>query len=335
VSMTDRHTPVRRSRSTDAFGIVGACGLIVAALAGCSQHPMEPGFADQGRTQIQFFAPPGATVTVKAGCSTRSHQIAVYGPFENRLEQSPEEFAVFNLSPGMYEAKYTSAEGLPGVSVYMELDVKHANWHEARVFQRRAFIPIALPSEYYRKVEVAGDEIFPYCGEAFRTAIDEHDLQRIKQGDVVEKVFFVADLEKAARARDKAIRDLKVLERKMEYAESRFRLAYQDYRIDVADPIANLFGTDREFIRLEKKRQNLTLEYEQLEKKLTRLQALLKGDHVLIRKGMLAVATEQVVQPHKDVVEAAEKLGEVLLVMRIGGRHMQWGDPRRELAAYE
>jgi len=334
VSMTDRNSPVRRNRGRDAFGVVLASGLVLTALAGCSQHPMEPGFASPCRTQLQFLAPPGATVTVRAG-STRSHQIAVYGPFENRLEQAPEEFAVFNLKPGRYEAKYTSADGLPGVSIYMELDVKHANWHEARVFQRRAFIPIALPSEYYRKVEVAGDEIFPYRGEAFRTAIEEHDLQRLKQGDVIEKVFFVADLEKAAKARDKALRDLKVLERKMEYTESRFRLAYQDYRIDVADRTANLLRTDREFIRWEKKRQDLAIEYAKLEKKLTRTQALLDGDHVLIRKGMLAVATEEVVQPYKDVVEASEKLGEVLLVMRIGGRHMQWGDPRRELAAHE
>ena len=57
------------------------------------------------------------------------------------------------------------------------------------------------------------------------------------------------------------------------------------------------------------------------------------GDHVLIRKGMLVLATEEVVASHRDVVKAAEELGEVLLVMRIGGRHMDWSDPSRELAA--
>jgi len=329
------HTFIRRNHTRAGFTLVLTCGLVLAALAGCSQQSMETGYADQGRTQLQFFSPPGAAVAVRADCSSRSHQIATYGPFENRLEQSPEEFAIFNLKPGKYEAKYVSADGLLGVSIYMELDVKHANWHEARVFQRRSFIPIALPSEYYRKVEVAGDEIFPYRGEAFRTAIDELDLQRIKQGDVIEKVFFVANLEKAAKVRDKAIRDLKVLEREMEYADMRFRLAYQDYRIDVSDSAANFWGTDREFIDWEKERQDLAIKYAKLEKKLARAQALLKGDHVLIRKGMLAVATEEIVKPYKDVVDASEDVGEVLLVMRIGGRHMQWGDPGQELAAFE
>ena len=301
-------------------------------LAGCSQHPMEPGFSDQGRTQIQFFAPPGATVTVK-DCPPRSHEIATYGPFNNRLEQAPEEYSVFNLPPGRYEFKYVSAEGLPGVSVYGELVVEHADSEAAALYQRRAFIPVALPSEYYRKVEINGNEIFPYRGEAYRTAIDENDLQRIRQGDVVEKVFFVADLEKAAQLRDRLIRDLKVMERKMEYAEARFREAYRNFRVDVTDPTANFLGTDKEYIRWEKERQELSTRYDKMHKQLKRAQALLKGDTVLIRKGMLALATEEIVEPYREVEDAAERVGEVMLVMRIGGRHMQWGDPRHELVS--
>jgi len=327
------NNPTRRFQSqTVAAGILGIGALLI--LTGCSQHPLETGYADQCRTQLQFLSPPGATVTVRGG-PTRSHQVPVYGPYDHRLEHSPEQFSVFNLAPGRYEFKYTAAEGLPGVSIYGELEVKHANSHMARVFQRRSFIPIALPSEHYQKIEVNGDEIFPYRGEAFRTAIDEQDLQRLKLGDVVEKVFFVADLAKAARTRDRLLRDLKVCERKMEYAESRFRLAHQDFRVEVTDPVANFFGTDRDFIRWEEKRQKLAQEYEKLQKKLQRIEALLAGDHVLIREGMLALATQEIVEPHRDVEEAAEDLGEVLLVMRIGGRHMHWGDPRRELASYE
>jgi hypothetical protein len=314
-------------------GILGISASLFI-LAGCSQNSLEPGYASQCRTQLQFLSPPGATVAVRGG-PTRSHEIPVYGAYDNRLEQSPEQFSVFNLAPGRYEFKYTAAEGLPGASIYGELDVEHANSHMARVFQRRSFVPIALPSEHYKKAEVNGDQIFPYRGEAYRTAIDEQDLERLKLGDVVEKVFFVADLEKAAKTRDRLLRDLKVCERKMEYAESRFRLAHQDFRAEVTDPVANLLGTDREFIRWEEKRQELSQKYEKLQKKLQRIQALLAGDHVLIREGMLALATQQIVEPHRDVEEAAEDLGEVILVMRIGGRHMHWGDPRRELASYE
>jgi len=321
-----------QSRSVLAGAVV--IGLTFLMVAGCSQSSLETGYADQCTTQLQFLSPPGATVAVKGG-PTRSHQIPVYGGFDNRLEQAPEQFSVFNLAPGRYEFKYTSAEGLPGVSVYGELDIKHANSHMARVFQRRSFVPIALPSDHYQKVEVTGDQIFPYRGEAYRTAIDEQDLQRLKLGDVVEKVFFVADLEKATQTRDRILRDLKVCEREMEYADARFRLAYQDYRIDVTDPVANFWGTDRTFITWEGKRQKLAQKYEDLQKKLHRIEALLAGDHVLIREGMMALATQEIVEPHRDVVEAADDLGEVLLVMRVGGRHMHWGDPRRELASYE
>ncbi len=312
--------------------LVVVMGLALLTPVGCSQYPGETGYADQCKTQLQFFSPPGAVVSVK-GCPPRSHQVATYGAFGNRLEQSPEEFAVFNLSPGRYEFKYASAEGLPGVSVYGELNIERAFSHAARVFQRRAFIPVALPSEYYKRVEVTGNETFPYRGEVYRTAIDELDLHRLQQGDVVEKVFFVADLERAACTRDATLRDLKVVERKMEYAEARFRNAYMDFRVDVHDPGANFWGTDKRFIDWERRRQELGLEYQALQDRLKRVQALLRGDHVLIRKGMLVLATEEVVASHRDVVKAAEELGEVLLVMRIGGRHMHWSDPSRELAA--
>jgi len=322
------------TQRTTTGGVVVMLVTIAAAgmIAGCSQHPMEPGFSDQNRTQIQFFAPPGATVTVK-DCPPRSHPVAIYGPFDNRLEQSPEEFCVFNLPPGRHEFKYVSAEGLPGVSVYGELDVKHANTETAARFHRLAFIPIALPSEYYKKIEINGNEIYPYRGEAYRTAIDENDVMRLKQGDVVEKVFFVADLEKADKLRDKLIGDLKVMERKMEYADARFREAYRDFRVDVTDSTANFLGTDREYIRWEEERQELALKYDAMQKKLKRTQALLKGDTVLIRKGMLVLATEEIVTPYRDVEDASDKLGEVLLIMRLGGRHMQWEDPNRKLVS--
>lgn len=322
----------RSSRSRRAAWMTMSAGLVLAGAIGCSQTPREHGYFDQGKTQIQFFSPPGTNVTVRA-CSIRSHEVAEYGPFENRLEQTPEEFAVFNLRPGRYEFKYTSVDGLPGASIYGELEVMWANSSEAAMFQRRAFIPVSLPSEAYKKAEITGNEIFPYRGEAYRTAIDENDIRRLREGDVVEKVFFVADMEAVARQKDQTAEDLKVLERKLEYIEARFRNSYYDFRIDVSDPSANFWRTDREFIRWEKERQEALQKQEKLESRLRRMNALLKGDTVLTRKGMLALATEEVVASHKDVARASGEVGEVLLVMRIGGRHMKWSDPNRELAA--
>ncbi len=109
--MPDTHGVVRRDLAASAVG--------GSADRGCDARPgrLQPistgnGYADQCKTQLQFFAPPGA-VRVGEGCPPRSHQVATYGAFGNRLEQSPEEFAVFNLSPGRYEFKYVAAEGLP------------------------------------------------------------------------------------------------------------------------------------------------------------------------------------------------------------------------------
>ncbi len=172
------------SQQLTCIGCTIGSALVALALAagsgGCSQCPApavhaEEAWCTPGHTQIQFHAPPGAVVTV-AGAPSRARQVAEYGPFENRLEQNPEEFAVFNLAPGRYEFKYAGVEGLPGTSIYGELDVHSANSHEARVFQRRAFVPISLPSEYYRRVDVDGPEIFAYRSETGRTAIDAHDL---------------------------------------------------------------------------------------------------------------------------------------------------------------
>ncbi len=322
-----------RYRSSVVIATAWLAGLAVMASTGCSNH-RETGYSDQCKTQVQFYSPPGATVIVRA-CPTRSHQIAVPNPFEHRLELAPDEDAIFNLAPGRYEFKYVSAEGLPGVSVYGELEVQHANSKIARMFRRRAFVPIALPSAYYQRITPMGDEVFPFRGEAFRTAIDELDLQRLKQGDVVEKVFVVADLECAKHKLADAQVELAVAERELQYAQARFRDAYYNFRLDVSDPAANFWGTDREFIKWEAEQQRRKQRIEDLEAKIARLTALLAADRVCVREGMMVVATEQIVECHRDPVDAADEIGEVLLVMRLGGRHMHWGDPRKELVAYE
>jgi hypothetical protein len=61
----------------------------------------------------------------------------------------------------------------------------------------------------------------------------------------------------------------------------------------------------------------------------------LKADTVTTRQGMLLVATNEVIKGYDDPDEAADKIGEVLLVMRLGGRHMHWGEPARALAGLQ
>jgi len=312
------------------------CLALVATLgvAGCHCGGGLCAGAGGSQTQLHFYAPPGAMVEIQALGPNSSRQILPPGAFGDRLERTPEEACVFNLSPGCYEFKYVGVEGVPGAAIYGELDVRHANSSMGRIFQRRSAIPIALPSEYYRRVEARGDELVPYRGEGYRTAIDEQDMIRVKAGDVVEKVFVVADLEKADKLLRKTEVEIAAAEREIEYAEARFREAYYNFRTDVSDASANFWGTDREFIRWERKRQRAQQNLDKLIALRQRTQSLIKADRVMIREGMLVLATQEVVRPYRDVVEAAEEIGEVLLVMRIGGRHMQWGEPPGELAAY-
>lgn len=318
-----------------AFGCLAVLATVVGTGCVCCGNGANNGYADPGRTQLQFYAPPGAMVEVQKFGPGSSRMIMPAGAFDDRLERMPEEACVFNLAPGRYEFKYNAVDGVPGANIYGELVVRHANGKEAAVFQRRAFVPVSLPSEYYRTMDAKGDELLPYRGEGYRTAIDEQDLQRVKAGDVVEKVFVVADLEKAEKLLQKTDVNIAVAEREIEYAEARFREAYYNFRIDVTDSSANFWGTDRTFIRWEKKRQQAQQKLEKLMQLRQRTLSLIKGDHVLIRKGMLVLATQEVVRPYEDVVDSAEEIGEVLLVMRIGGRHMQWGEPVGELAAYK
>lgn len=320
----------RRSTSI-RLAVTALAGLALAA--GCCGPAMTSEYADQGKTQVQFYSPPGATVTVRA-CPTTSREVAEYGPFSNRLEQTPEEYSVFNLAPGRYEFKYTSAEGLPGVSVYGELEVKHANGPAAQLYQRRSFIPVSLPSDHYRRVmDVTGDEIFPYRGESLRTAIDEMDIMRLRQGDVIEKVFVVADLGEAEEELLATEQDLAVNEREMDYAEARYKDAYYDFKLEVGDSNASFWGTDRNFITWERRRQELRQKADHLAAKLERLRNLLGADPVH-RSDMLVVTTEEIAEARQDAEVAGARIGEVMLIMRIGGRHMHWGQPSQELTAW-
>jgi hypothetical protein len=300
-------------------GLGCCCGPDRTAWDTCNQHWKESGFANRCKTQMLFRSPPGASVTVVD--PVRTHQIAADPAFGARLEHTPDEESIFNLAPGRYDFKYTSIEGMPGVSVYGELEVKFANSSMARKFQRLAFVPISLPSEYYRHAEVVGNEIYPYRGEAYRTAIDEDDLARLRLGDVVEKVFVVADLKAAEERRLKLEREIAVTEREIEYADARFRSAYLDFRVDVDDDCGcELFGSrKKDFIKWQERQVRLEQKLERLERQLTQTQALLRAHTICVRDGLLLVATCELLDSFQDPEEAADRIGEVLVVMRLGG----------------
>lgn len=316
-------------------GLGCCCGSDKTTWDTCGYRWREKGFANSCKTQVLFRAPPGASVTVVN--PVRTHQIAPEPALGARLEHTPDEESIFNLAPGRYQFKYTAIEGLPGVSVYGELEIKHANSSMARKFQRLAYVPISLPSEYYRRTEVIGNEIYPYRGEAYRTAIDEDDVARLRAGDVVEKVFVVADLKAAECARLALEREIAVTERELEYADAKFRSSYLDFRIDVDDDCdCVLFGKkSKDFIKWQERQVCLQQKLDRLERRLQQTRALLRAHTICVREGLLLVATCELLDSYQDPEKAADNLGEVLVVMRVGGRHQHWGEPGRELAGYQ
>ena len=92
--------------------------------------------------------------------------------------------------------------------------------------------------------------------------------------------------------------------------------------------------SSKEFIKLQVKIKKIEQVISEKEDRMARLKRLLKSDNVIIRQEMLVLATDEILPAHEDPVEAAKKLGEVVLVLRLGGRHQQWGNPAAELASY-
>lgn len=312
------------------------CLLAVAALvgsAGCGQHRFERGYHDWNKVQVQFYAPAGAVVTVADRISgdiqaDRGHQVSTYGANGHRLEHEPEEFAVFNLAPGEYEFKYNSAGGWPAVSVYGRLDVYGAGFFDmpgAKKFLRRSFIPIALPSPATADIQPAGDDLFPYQSATHRLRINQHDMERLAAGDMITKVVFLADLQDAKERLDTIVGQLVVMDRKMERINKLYRQAKYDF---LENP------KSERFIKYEQQRQELRQKMDGLEQTKRRLSALLDADQVLTRREMLVLATDEILPAHVDPVAAAEELGHVVLVMRVGGRHLHWADATGEAAAF-
>lgn len=351
-----------------------AAALSAAVLTGCSQHVLESGWSDQNRVQVQFYAPPGATVSIKDPCAgDRKHQVAVYGA-DHRFEHSPEEFAVFNLHPNQsYEFKYTAAQGFDGVSIYGELDIHRPKSKEARKFVAHSFVPIALHSRYHDRGQ---EHYFPARGPS-GLGMDALEVEHLRQGDLITKVYFVADLQAAAETIDDIdlhVEKLRsgetVLNTHLELLDSRFQSyrrdsLYSDPTYDALAQYKDSTGHNRRFIKLEAQRQKLENARYQIREQVEALlnerrirTRLLDNMRIINRRGSLVLATPENQWEFRDAatqvstgrrycgVKTGPKgefetgdivipaLGELVCVMRVGGRHMQWDDPRTEMVAF-
>ncbi|MFA5864598.1 MAG: hypothetical protein WC975_07900 [Phycisphaerae bacterium] len=313
-------------------GKLACLAAVVMILTGCG-HPSETGYHDFNKVQLQFYAPQGATVMLGQEClggiaADRSHQINNYGSPAYRLEHQPEETATFNLAPGQYEFKYTGAPGWEGASVYGNIDVYNVCpllSPGAKMMIRKGFIPIALPSPGTSKNVTASDDTFPYTSPSHRLRISYQDVDRIMAGDTVTKVIFVADLKKAQQE----VNELEVNYALLQGKQLRLRALLNEAQLDALEnPKA------KKFIELQGKLTEIQQKIDLNRDRSARLQALLRADNVLIRREMMVLATDEILPAHEDPVAAAKRLGQVVVVMRLGGRHLHWGNPAKEAAVF-
>jgi hypothetical protein len=361
------HTKPRTSKGSSSIllksvGLLSFAALGCLTAAGCSRPLHEHGWGSPCKVQVQFYSPPGATVTFKSLFGRRCQEITTDETLEHRLELLPEEYAIFNFCPGKYRFQYTTAPGWPGVNVYGELDVHASLDGEVAKFLRGSFIPVKLPSRYYLDAR----SLHPVEGPS-AAALNELEVDQLAQGDLLEKVYFIADLDTIAHdidrihARLELLRSAEtVLNSSMEYLDAR----HEDYRRDsiYSSPTSDIdaatkefWGADRKFNQLEAQRQRLESQRYALHeqgKQLTQerriRRTLLDSMRILNRSGALVLATPEYQWPYHDTFHQVarsrtyqgflvgpginyhvegftlEPIGKVVAVMRVGGRHKHW-----------
>ncbi|NOT00555.1 MAG: hypothetical protein HOP29_07995 [Phycisphaerales bacterium] len=320
--------------------VAGAASLLVlASTSGCATGP-----GRGASVQVQFYAPQGARLVVREAGGQQVREITSRGPLSDRLERSTPELAVYDLDSGRYEFAYTGATGSPDAIIYGEMEIRSGSSPAAARYCRHAFVPITLPSEQVQEEA----HLNPGRDLSYTVGLEHRQFEHLKQGDVISKVYFVADLERVKREYDEdyyqAInetdRQLTVLsDREVyldgRYEEARLRALQRDAEWSVEDRVAqdrfDTWGIEEPFVRLSRKRQALATERESLLLKRDELEAergrratLLRSLTIVNRDGALVLATPDLQLPFHDTVAQAAELGDVVAVVRVGGRHQHW-----------
>ncbi|MFQ5479623.1 MAG: hypothetical protein ACE5E4_13520, partial [Candidatus Binatia bacterium] len=229
-------------------------------------------------------------------------------------------------------------------AIYGELQIRAPKAKDARRFCANAFIPIRLASASHQEAE----HLFPSRDLSYTQGLEEREFEHLKQGDFIEQVYFVADLQRIEQEYEvdyfQAIndidRELSVLSDREEYLTVRYddarrRALFRNPDVNIEDKVAqdrfDVWGIEETFItlarkrkELERERESLMLEREALEKERSRRNALLRSMRIVHRSGALVLATPDLKLPFHDAVQQASELGEVLAVVRVGGRHQYW-----------
>lgn len=330
----------RTSINRNSFGGVAAAMILTSFGSwGCASRT-----GGGTNVQVQFYAPQGARLVVRETGGPHVRGISSRGPLSDRLERTVPELAVYDLAPGNYEFAYSGAMGSPDAVIYGEMEVRSGNSPAAARYCRHAFVPITLPSEQIQEEA----HLNPGRDLSYTVGLEHRQFEHLKQGDVISKVYFVADLERVKREYDEEFytaineidRQLTILsdrETYMDgrYEEARLRALQRDAESSVEDRTAqerfDRWGIEEPFVKLSRKRQALAAERESLLLKRDRLEAerarratLLRSLTIVNRDGALVLATPDLQLPFHDTVSQAAELGDVLAVVRVGGRHQHW-----------
>ena len=321
------NTKQRSSRGSSATGLrIVGCATLVAvsliAVSGCCHHGSHDGWDSSHKIQVQFYSPPGAEVTVKRClCKRHVETVTTFEGLDHRLEVIPEEYAIFNLCSGTYKFQYTTAKGFPGVYIYGELDVRNPCDSEVRKFVRQSFIPMQLPSRYYLHAR----PLHPVTGPS-GAGLNEIAVEQIAQGDLIDKVYFVADLDTAyddIRRINARLGQLRSAETVLNSSRDYLNARHADYRRDsiYADPTASIddaakefWGKDRKFNkleadreRLENKRYELRQQVDDLVRERRIRRTLLDSMRIINRSGALVLATPEFQWPYHDAEEQVSR----------------------------
>ncbi len=316
------------------FPGIAACLLL---LAGCASTPTE-------RIQVQFYSPDGAAIALRGAGADGAQSVRSRGPLGNRLETQKSDLAVFDLSPGRYEFAYACAAGAEDAVIYGDLELCTPKGRAAELFVRNTFVPIKLPSV---RAQIA-EHRFPMRDLSYTVGLEHREFQHLEQGDLLTRVYFVADLAGIKHDVDNRYpamigsidRELAVLDDQQTYLNKRYADARREALqrspdMNIEDKIAHerfdLFGMQEPFVKIARKRQeaeafraSLLRERSRLESERARRSALLRSLAIVHRDGALVLATPDLQLPYQNAVAQAEELGEVVAVMRVGGRHRHW-----------
>lgn len=300
-------TAVAASRLTVGHLCFVAGGLLVTFGAGCSHQHVMRGFDDSDRVQIQFYEPGRAHVVMRRS-PHGEYSANVASSSDQQLEDGG-DYAIFNLKPSKkpYPFAYTPDDG-SNINIYGELEVMEPESEFGEDFVAHGFVPISLLSSSESTREVFYN---PSRGNS-GAGLSGLEMAHLAQGDMITRVYFVADLAVAAktvRAIDAHVERLRssetVLNTHLEWVDSRF----QSYRRDslYADPTSDTLarakdknGDNYEFIKLEAERQRIENERYKIRRQVEDLlteqrmrKRLLDTMRIVNRRGSLVLATPE------------------------------------------